>query len=174
MKPEKIKEIRTALQALETAHNDLQSSLQSGPGSFYFEKLLGYYEGCMAASKFKVGDRVTLNNPPDFDKSPGWAGYKSVLKAENVGTISEVDYGDGLYTYGVEFVEEKFDRVKGTSLAKGDTHLFFLNESDLTKHSSRISVVATLDQLAAAGLILNYDITANTDGSYSAEVQFTR
>ena len=60
MNKSKLEQIVNDMKNLATAFKNLNSTLSGGPGSYYFDKIMGYYEGCMAAAKFKVGDRVRL------------------------------------------------------------------------------------------------------------------
>jgi hypothetical protein len=104
--------------------------MSGGPASYYFEKILGYYEGCMKAAKFKEGDRVTLKEDWDGEAS-GWAHCKHFLKEGEAATVSSVDYDKGKYVYDIEFDNESWIDDKGTTRATTQKHTFHFQQKML-------------------------------------------
>jgi hypothetical protein len=105
MNKSKLETIVDDIKNLDEAFNKFKSTMSSGPSSFYFEKIMGYYEGCMKAAKFKEGDRVTLKEDWAGDAS-GWAHCKHFLKEGEPATVSDVDYDQGHYRYEIVFDNE--------------------------------------------------------------------
>ena len=60
-------------------------------------------------SKFKIGDRVKLNETPIITKdiSWGWIGYKEVLVKGAKATIIKIDHYAGTFRYDLEFDASK-------------------------------------------------------------------
>jgi hypothetical protein len=107
MNEKKIKEVAKAVADLSEAFNQFQSIMGGGPGDYYFEKLMGYYDGCMKAAKFKVGDKARLNQ--DIEVSGGWSHCGHFMKKGAKVKIKEVDYDvDKGYSYYVEFDKETY------------------------------------------------------------------
>jgi hypothetical protein len=138
---ENIEEIVKAFSEIQASHDRFSRVMSRGPASYYFEKLIGYYEGCMAASKFKVKDKVKLSKDLDINKTSGWAHCAHFLVKGAKAKIVEVDYIDGEYKYGVKFDKETyldewngFKKVK-TPIEKPVTkkHIFYFNENSLDK-----------------------------------------
>lgn len=107
MNAKKIKEVAQAVADVSEAMQKFQSIMGGGPADYYFEKLMGYYEGCMSASKFKVGDRAKLTK--DIDVSGGWSHCGHFMKKDAKVKIKSVDYDseDG-YSYYVTFDNETY------------------------------------------------------------------
>lgn len=138
---ENIEEIVKALSEIQASHDKFSRVMSKGPASFYFKKLIGYYEGCMAASKFKVKAKVKLSKDVDVSKSPGWAHCAHFLVKGAKAKVVEVDYIDGEYRYGVKFDKETylnewedFKKLK-TPVEKLVTkkHIFYFDENSLEK-----------------------------------------
>lgn len=108
MKKEKIIEITEALNQTKEAYHNLQSALNSGPASFYFEQILDYYHGCMAAAKFKEGEKVKLKEDVDTSDAPGWNHCKHFLIKGAEATVDSVDYSKGKFYYGIIFDNETY------------------------------------------------------------------
>lgn len=106
MDDKKLKEVIKAFSDIDNSFKQFNSVMSSGPSSYYLEKLMGYYEGCMAAAKFKVGDKVKLTEDVDTSNAPGWEWAKHFMKKGAKAKISEVDYDDGVYVYHVIFNKE--------------------------------------------------------------------
>jgi hypothetical protein len=105
MNKTKLETIVDDIKNLDAAFKKFNSTMSGGPSSFYFEKIMGYYEGCMRASKFKEGDRVTLKEDYTGDAS-GWAHCKHFMKEDEPATVCDVDYCDGQYRYEIMFDNE--------------------------------------------------------------------
>jgi hypothetical protein len=107
MDAKKIKEITKAVADMQEAFDQFKSVMGGGPGSYYLEKLMGYYEGCMKAAKFQVGDKVRLNQ--DIKVSGGWSHCGHFMKEGAKAKIKEVNYDtDRGYSYYVEFDKETY------------------------------------------------------------------
>lgn len=100
---QKIKEVYAAQRDAQAAHEKLSGILRGGPASFYFEKMGEYIEGLLSFSKFKIGDKVALAKDVDCSDKPGWAGSEHFLKAGATARVTDLDYGKGVFQYGVEF-----------------------------------------------------------------------
>ena len=105
---EKIDEICNALTSVQKSFDRYKSVMGGGPSEYYFKRLKDYYQGCMAASKFKVGDQVKLVEDVDTSGAPGWEGCKHFLIKGAKATIKHVDYMDGRYRYDIEFDVETY------------------------------------------------------------------
>jgi len=123
MERNKLERIVKDIQNLGEAFRSFNSTMSGGPASYYFEKILGYYEGCMKAAKFKEGDRVTLKEDWDGGAS-GWAHCKHFLKEGEAATVMSVDYDKGKYVYDIEFDNESWIDDKGNVRATTTKHTF--------------------------------------------------
>ena len=115
---------------LDEAFKRFNSTVSGGPASFYFEKIMGYYEGCMAAAKFQEGDRVTLKEDWNGQAS-GWQHCKHFLKEGSPATVQSVDYHKGEYRYEIEFDNETWVDVKGVEKPTSDKHRFMFYQKEL-------------------------------------------
>lgn len=107
MDAKKIKEVAQAVADVSDAVHNFQSIMNNGPADFYFEKLMGYYEGCMKAAKFQVGDSARLNQ--DIEVSGGWSHCGHFMKKDAKVKIKSVDYDpDEGYSYHVTFKDETY------------------------------------------------------------------
>ena len=107
MDKNKIKEVMKAVEDVTEAMNQFQSVMGSGPAGYYFEKLMGYYEGCMRGAKFKVGDRARLNE--DIVAKGGWSHCGHFMKEGAKVKIKSIDYDiEKGYSYYVEFDKETY------------------------------------------------------------------
>lgn len=96
-----------AVEDVTEAMNQFQNVMGSGPAGYYFEKLMGYYEGCMRGAKFKVGDRARLSE--DIVAKGGWSHCGHFMKKDAKVKIKSVDYDiDKGYSYYVEFDKETY------------------------------------------------------------------
>lgn len=103
----KIKEVAQAVADVTDAMKNFQCVMGDGPADFYFEKLMGYYEGCMKAAKFQVGDSARLSQ--DIEVSGGWSHCGHFMKKDAKVKIKSVDYDSDIgYTYYVTFKEETY------------------------------------------------------------------
>ena len=107
MDAKKIKEVAQAVADVSDAMQTFQSVMGNGPADFYFEKLMGYYEGCMKAAKFQIGDSARLNQ--DIKVSGGWSHCGHFMKKGAKVKIKSVDYDtDDGYSYHVTFKDETY------------------------------------------------------------------
>ena len=91
MKIDNIRDITKAIQTLDDSINNAKKVLGTGPTSYYIEKLIGYYIGCMEAAKFKEGDNVQLAVTPRPFPS-GWNSGKHFIKKGAKATVHSIDY----------------------------------------------------------------------------------
>jgi hypothetical protein len=131
MKKEKIIQITEALEEVNQAMKNLNMALSSGPASFYYDKLIGYYEGCMAAAKYQVGDRVVLAHDLDLTNAPGWQPSAHFLIKDSPATVKGIDYRKGKYVYDVMFDYESWINDKKQKVMIEDRHTFCMHEEDL-------------------------------------------
>lgn len=132
MYKEKLEKVVEDIKNLEDAFKRFQSTTSSGPSSFYFEKIMGYYEGCMAAAKFKIGDRVTLKEDWNGEAS-GWQHHKHFLKEGQPATVHSVDYHKGKYRYEIEFDNETWQDDRGDKHTPSHKHLFTFYQKELKR-----------------------------------------
>ena len=132
MNKSKLEQIVNDMKNLDTAFKNLNSTLSGGPGSYYFDKIMGYYEGCMAASKFKVGDRVRLKEDWNGEAS-GWQHCKHFLKEDNPAIVRDVDYHKGKYRYEIEFDTETWIDSEGKVRPRDRKHTFTFQQKELKK-----------------------------------------
>lgn len=130
MNKEKLNEIRESLSGVNDALCKLNSVVSHGPATYYFERIMEYFDGCMAASKFKVGDRVELVEDVDTSDAPGWNNSKHFLIKGAKATVDEVDYYNGKYRYSVVFDDETWINTKGEKVPTEKKHYFTMSESD--------------------------------------------
>lgn len=127
----KLEKIVDDMMKLDEAFRRFNSTVSSGPASFYFEKIMGYYEGCMAAAKFQEGDRVTLKE--DWNNDVGWQHCKHFLKNGSPATIKSIDYHKGKYRYEIEFDNETWIDDKGEQRVPRNKHLFTFGQKELKR-----------------------------------------
>lgn len=132
MTKDKLTAIVKSMGELDSAFQQFNSVMSQGPASFYFDKILGYYKGCMAASKFKVGNRVTLKENYSGDAS-GWAHCKHFLTKDSPATVEDVDYHNGKYYYDLSFDKETWIDSKGKLNPVSKKHTFCFAQSDIEK-----------------------------------------
>ena len=130
MHKKKLEKIVDDMKNLDEAFKRFNSTVSGGPASFYFEKIMGYYEGCMAAAKFQEGDRVTLKEDWNGQAS-GWQHCKHFLKEGSPATVQSVDYHKGEYRYEIEFDNETWVDVKGVEKPTSDKHRFMFYQKEL-------------------------------------------
>ena len=141
MNKKKFNEMIKALDELHESFEHLKSVTNSGPASYYFERMKEYYEGCMKASKFKLGQRVQLKEDVDTSEKPGWDHCKHFLIKGAPASIRDVDYLDGRYIYDLEFDNESwikdyegFKKLrKPVEVLTKDKHVFRFAEKHLEK-----------------------------------------
>jgi len=131
VRKEKLEQVVDDMMNLDEAFRKFNSTVSGGPASFYFEKIMGYYEGCMAASKFKEGDRVTLKE--DWNNDVGWQHCKHFLKNGSPATIKSIDYHKGKYRYEIEFDNETWIDDKGEQRVPRNKHVFMFGQKELKR-----------------------------------------
>jgi hypothetical protein len=102
MNKEKLDEMVQAMNELSSAFENFKSVTQGGPASYYFDRMKEYYEGCIKAAKFQVGDRVELKETV----TDGWNGRNHFMTKGAKATITEVDYYKSKYRYHIVFDRE--------------------------------------------------------------------
>lgn len=102
MDREKLDEMVEAMNELSAAFDNFKGVMSDGPASHYFECMKEYYEGCMKAAKFQIGDRVELKETV----TNGWEGRNHFMTEGAKATIMDVDYYDGEYCYDIMFDKE--------------------------------------------------------------------
>ena len=112
MNKKKIEDIVEGLEGVRSAMDKLNGVLQGGPASYYYQRIIHYYEGCMAAAKFKVGDRVELR-----EDCTHWAHCKHFMIKGAVATVRYADYYKGNYRYEIEFDDETWINMDGIKKA---------------------------------------------------------
>jgi hypothetical protein len=129
----KLEKIVEDMKNLDDAFMKFNSTVSGGPASFYFEKIMGYYEGCMAAAKFQEGDRVTLKQDWNGEAS-GWQHCKHFLKQGSPATIRSIDYTPkGKYRYEIEFDNETWIDDKGIEKPTSHKHCFTFYQKKLKR-----------------------------------------
>jgi hypothetical protein len=129
MNEKKIKDIVSGLEGVRDAMDVLNGVLIGGPASYYYERLIDYYKGCMAAAKFKKGDRVQLR-----EDATGWVYCKHFLVKGAVATVEEVDYYKGDYWYDLEFDDETWVDSNGVKRVPETKHTFRFSQKDLKRN----------------------------------------
>lgn len=137
----------TATDVLDTLEK-LEKSIKEA-GYILKSELRLYYKGCMAASKFKVGDRIQLSKTPVINEKEawGWMRSKHFLIMGAIGTVKEVDYsenvkGEGVYIYSISFDDETIMLeypISGSQASVHSTphrHEYSFGESYLEKYSA--------------------------------------
>lgn len=132
MNKEKIEEIAKSVEDITSAFKQFQSVMGGGPADYYFERIMGYYEGCIKAAKFKIGDRVELKDTV----TDGWNGRNHFMTAGAKATIMDVDYYKGKYRYDIMFDKETW--IKDWEPDKGeydvvDKHVFCFGQKLLRR-----------------------------------------
>jgi hypothetical protein len=128
----KLEQVVEDMKNLDTAFRKFNSTVSSGPASFYFEEIMGYYEGCMKAAKFQEGDRVTLKEDWTGGAS-GWQHCKHFLKEGSPATVKSIDYHKGKYRYEIEFDNETWMDDKGVEKPTSHKHLFTFGQKELKR-----------------------------------------
>ena len=128
----KIEDITRGLEGVRDAMHELDKVLCGGPASYYYERIVEYYKGCMAASKFKEGERVELKE--DFTNTTGWDAFKHFMLKGAVATIKSVDYYKGKYRYEIEFDNETWTDHHGNKRVPDRKHCFLFHQSDLKRN----------------------------------------
>lgn len=134
MTKDKLQKIAEDFKNLDAAFKNFNSTMSSGPSSYYFDKMMGYYEGCMKAAKFQIGDRVRLKEDWNGDAS-GWQHCKHFLIEDNPGTVRGMDYRDGHYCYDIEFDTETWIDDKGNEhpFDKDRKHVYLFWQKQLKR-----------------------------------------
>jgi len=144
-----IDKVLGSLDEMQESITNASRLLSGGPASYYFKKFKGYYVGCMAAAKFKVGDRVTLAKELDWSQGlSGWESSRHFLVPGEPATVKEVDYywdeGEdvGRYVYAVMFDNESWisslDKDK-TPMPVIRKHTFSMGQSLLTEYKNDVT-----------------------------------
>ena len=110
MNKEKLDEMVVAMNELSAAFDNFKGVMSGGPASFYFDCMKEYYEGCIKAAKFKIGDRVELKETV----TNGWEGRNHFMTEGAKATIMDVDYYEGKYRYDIMFDKETWLKDWGT------------------------------------------------------------
>lgn len=129
----KIEDITKGLEGVRDAMQNLNNVLQGGPASYYYERIIDYYKGCMKAAKFKVGDRVELKEDYTGD-APGWAHCKHFLIKGAIATVKHADYYKGHYRYEIEFDNETWIDSKGVKQVQNRKHCFLFGQKELKRN----------------------------------------
>jgi hypothetical protein len=85
---------------------------------------------------FKVDEEVVISKPIDFSKAPGWTHSQHFLVVGAVAVVKTRDYRNGLFVFGVEFLEDSWIGLDG-KVNKYDPdkrYLYSLSETFLSKH----------------------------------------
>lgn len=132
MNKEKLQEMVDAINNVKDAFDNFNSVMEGGPASYYFERMTEYYEGCIKAAKFKIGDRVELKETV----TDGWNSRNHFMTAGAKATIKDVDYYKGKYRYDIMFDKETW--IKDWGPDKGevdvvDKHVFCFGQKLLRK-----------------------------------------
>lgn len=128
---DKVSEILKGIEQLQKAQDKLNAVLSSGPASFYFKKLGNYIDGLFSFAKFKEGERVQLARDYDCSKAPGWAGSEHFLKEGATAVVSDIDYNERGFIYGIVFDNETWLDQKGVARPVISKHEYSFRESDL-------------------------------------------
>jgi hypothetical protein len=112
-----LKEKLTAVQKHFIAINDdiqsLNNELSSGPGSFYFEKVIEYIDGLFSFAKFKpeFQNVVMAIDWKDIENNaPGWESAKNWFYKGAAVDIVGMDYRNKQFVYEISFRDDKQER----------------------------------------------------------------
>jgi hypothetical protein len=132
MNKEKVDQIYKSAKDLEVAFKHFNSCMGGGPMKYYLDKMVEYYEGCMKAAKYRVGDRVQLRE--DWNGiEPGWQHCKHFLKRGATAKIVGVDYQNGDYVYDIEFDNETWSDEFGATHPVASKHHFNYVQGELKR-----------------------------------------
>lgn len=116
MNKDKLQEMVNAINTVSDSFDTFNKVMNGGPSSYYFERMIDFYDGCMKASKFKPGDRVKLKE----SVTDGWNGRNHFMIAGAKATIMEVDYYKGKYRYDIMFDKETWIKDWGSDKGEVD------------------------------------------------------
>lgn len=116
MNKQKLQEMVDAINNVSESFEAFNKVMNGGPASYYFERMTEYYEGCIKAAKFKVGDRVELKETV----TDGWNGRNHFMTAGAKATIMDVDYYKGKYRYDIMFDKETWIKDWGDNKGEVD------------------------------------------------------
>jgi hypothetical protein len=129
MDQKKIEEITRGLEGVRDAMKNLDNVLSGGPASYYYERIIDYYKGCMKAAKFKVGDRVELK-----EDCKHWDHHKHYMIKGALATVISADYYKGNYRYEIEFDDETWINMDGVKKVPERKHCFAFGQKNLKRH----------------------------------------
>ena len=117
MNKDKLQEMVDAINNVSESFEAFNKVMNGGPSSYYFERMIEFYEGCMKVSKFKIGYRVELKETV----TDGWQGRNHFMVAGAKATIMDVDYYKGEYRYDIMFDKETW--IKNWGENKGEVDI---------------------------------------------------
>ena len=107
-----------------------QSIMARGPMEYYFAKLVEHSEALLSKAPLQSGDRAVIIKKIKCDG--GWRGSEKTLGIGQVGTVRDVDFRNGKYTY--EFVpDEEWYEYNGEWKESESSHSYSLGENKLFK-----------------------------------------
>ena len=134
MDKKKIEDIAQGLEGVRDAMAKLNDTLSGGPASYYYERIIDYYKGCMKAAKFRKGERVELKEDVDLSDCSGWVSSKHFLIKGSVATVRDVDYYQGKYRYDIEFDDETWIDHHGVKRVPDKKHTFCFYQKSLKRN----------------------------------------
>ena len=134
MDKKKIEDITKGLEGVRDAMDNLNGILSGGPASYYYERIIDYYKGCMKAAKFRKGERVELKEDVDLSDCSGWVSSKHFLIKGSVATVRDVDYYQGKYRYDIEFDDETWIDHEGNKQIPSKKHWFCFYQKSLKRN----------------------------------------
>ena len=129
MDKKKIEDITKGLEGVRDAMDNLNGILSGGPASYYYERLLEYYKGCMKAAKFREGERVELK-----EDCVTWDHYKHFMTKGALATVKTVDYYKGKYRYEITFDNESWIDMHGAKCEPEKKHWFMFEQKYLKRN----------------------------------------
>ena len=116
MNKDKLQEMVSAINTVSESFKAFNKVMNGGPSSYYFERMIEFYEGCMKASKYKIGDRVELKETV----TDGWQGRNHFMTQGAKATVMDVDYYKGKYQYDIMFDKETWIKDWGDDKGEVD------------------------------------------------------
>lgn len=126
-------DILTRITRAMELQREASNLLNSGPSSWYFERIQEYIDGLFARSPFQPGDRVVLVVSPTLDQSHGWYHRRHFLIAGAIGTVQTIDYTQGHFSAEVVFDKETYKDSNGVEHPVTTQHTYEFDERSLRR-----------------------------------------
>lgn len=110
---EKLMNVQRHFLAIDDNIKLMNNELSTGPGSFYFEKVIEYIDGLFSFAKFKPEFQnvvLAIDWKEVENNAPGWESAKNWFYKGAAVDIIEIDYQNKQFVYNISFRDDTDER----------------------------------------------------------------